>query len=148
VPWLARRRSLALGLSTIDRLARDCRAQAAHPFLDGRFLAALAREGGILGWGERTEMMQGLFGDVLPAEVVARTAKSSLGGGFWRSGSRAFAAAWDGAGVDNEVVEAAALRTAWEVPRPKIGAIALLQGAWLATDTLGGPKLTDRERGI
>ncbi|CAN5751403.1 hypothetical protein BH20ACT1_BH20ACT1_12660 [soil metagenome] len=59
--WLARRRSLALGLSTIDLLARDCGAQAAHPFLDPRFLAALAREGGPVGWGERTEMMQGMF---------------------------------------------------------------------------------------
>jgi asparagine synthase (glutamine-hydrolysing) len=144
VPWLARRRSLALGLSTIDLLAQDCGAQAAHPFLDPRFLAALAREGGSAGWGERTEMMQRLFSDVLPAEVVSRTVKSSLGGGFWRSASRSFASEWDGHGIDEEMVDPIALRTAWAAFRPKLGAIALLQGAWLASCTFGAPDV-DRD---
>ncbi len=134
VPWLAKRRSLALALSTVDLLARDCGAQAAHPFLDGRFLAALAREGGWVGWGERTEVMRGLFSDVLPDAVIRRTAKSSLGGGFWRSTSRSFAASWDGRGVDEEMVDPAALRLAWTAHRPKTGATALLQGAWLAAN--------------
>jgi asparagine synthase (glutamine-hydrolysing) len=137
VSWLARRRSLALALSTIDTLARECGAQTAHPFLDPRFLAALASEGGSVGWGERTEMMQALFSDVLPAEVVRRTVKSSLGGGFWRSASRSFAAEWDGHGVDEEMVDPAALRMAWTAHRPKIGAIAVLQSAWLASDVVG-----------
>lgn len=133
VPWLAQRRSITLGLSTIDLMAGECGTQAAHPFLDPRFLAALAREGGALGWGERTEVMQGLFSDVLPVEVLGRCAKSSLGGGFWRRGSRSFAAAWDGRGVDEEMVDPAALRTAWTARRPKLGALALLQSAWLAS---------------
>lgn len=132
LPWLARRRSLALGVATIDVLARDCGAVAVHPFLDPRFLAALAREGGRLGYGERTEVMRALFADVLPAEVVARRAKSSLGGGFWRETSRSFAAQWDGRGVDEELVDPVALRAAWSVPRPKIGAVAVLQSVWLA----------------
>ncbi len=136
--WLAQRRSIALGLSTIDLLARECGAHAAHPFLDGRFLAALARDGRLTGWGERTEMMRALFSDVLPAEVVGRTAKSSLGGGFWRVGSRAFAADWDGSGIDESLVDPTALRAAWTVSRPKIGAIAVLQGAWLAGDARDG----------
>ncbi len=134
VPWLARRRSLALGLSTIDVLARECGARAVHPLLDSRFLAALARQGGWTGWGGRTEMMHALFSDVLPPEMVGRTVKSSLGGGFWREGSRAFADQWDGQGVDLTLVDPDALRQAWTAFRPKIGAIALLQAAWLASD--------------
>ena len=141
VPWLARRRSIALGLSTIDRLASDCKAQATHPFLDRRFLAALAREGGVVGWGERTEVMRGLFADVLPAEVLRRTVKSSLGGGFWRDGSRSFAADWDGGGLDDQIVDHAALREAWAATRPKIGAIALLQTAWLSRDAGQGERV-------
>lgn len=139
LPWLSRRRSLALGLATIDVLARDSGARAVHPFLDPRFLAALARHGGGLGYGERTEVMRALFADVLPGEVVARKAKSSLGGGFWRETSRAFAAQWDGRGVDEDLVDPMALRAAWSAPRPKIGAVALLQGAWLAGEQPSPP---------
>ena len=146
VPWLARRRSLALGLSTIDLLAEDCGAQVAHPFLDPRFLAALAAEGGWRGWGDRTDIMGALFADVLPREVQRRTAKSSLGGGFWREGSRSFAAGWDGYGIDEAMVDPHALRTAWTARRPKIGAIALLQTAWLASDSLRAGSTTQRGR--
>jgi asparagine synthase (glutamine-hydrolysing) len=137
VSWLARRRSLALALSTIDTLAQGCDAQAAHPFLDPRFLAALGRQGGSVGWGQRTEVMLGLFSDILPAEVIRRTVKSSLGGGFWRGASRSFAAEWDGQGVDEGIVDPVALRTAWMAHRPKIGAIAMLQQAWLASGAVG-----------
>ncbi|MBW3557095.1 MAG: asparagine synthase C-terminal domain-containing protein [Actinobacteria bacterium] len=129
--WLSRRRTLALGLATIERLARDCGTRAVHPFLDPRFLAALALDGGCTGYGERTDVMRALFADVLPGEMLARKAKSSLGGGFWRGPSQAFAASWDGHGVDMDVVDPVALREAWSVSRPPIGAIALLQGAWL-----------------
>ncbi|MBW3575180.1 MAG: asparagine synthase C-terminal domain-containing protein [Actinobacteria bacterium] len=129
--WLSRRRTLALGIATIERLARDCGTRAVHPFLDPRFLAALALDGGCTGYGERTDVMRALFADVLPGEVLARKAKSSLGGGFWRGPSQAFAASWDGHGVDMDVVDPVALREAWSVSRPPIGAIALLQGAWL-----------------
>lgn len=137
VPWLARRRSLALALSTIDLLAEDCGAHAAHPFLDPRFLAALANQGGPTGLGERTDMMQALFADILPGEMIRRKAKSNLGGGFWRDASRSFAAQWDGQGVDEAMVDPDALRTAWTVFRPKMGAVALLQTAWLATASSG-----------
>lgn len=131
--WLARRRSIALALATMDALARDCGTTAVHPFLDPRFLAALARHGGLVGYGERADVMTALFADVLPAEVVGRRTKSSIGGGLWRGLSRAFAADWDGQGVDEDLVDPVALRAAWSAPRPRIGAIALLQGAWLAS---------------
>lgn len=139
VPWLARRRSIALGLSTIDVLADDCGARAVHPLLDPSFLAALAREGGSTGLGERTDIMKLLFADVLPTEMVRRKAKSSIGGGFWRAPTKAFAAGWDGRGVDEALVDPVGLREAWTAFRPKMGAVALLQGAWLATVGGTGP---------
>lgn len=66
VEWLASLRGLALEVSTIDVLARDCGATVAHPLLDRRFLAALARQGGRAGCGDRTAIMQSLLPTCCP----------------------------------------------------------------------------------
>jgi hypothetical protein len=131
--WVAQRRTIALGLATIDMLARATGTVAAHPFLDLRFLSALAGDGGRTGYGERSDVMAALFADALPAGVVRRRGKAGIGGGLWRGPSRAFATDWDGQGVDEKLVDPVALREAWAVPCPKIGAVAVLQGAWLAS---------------
>lgn len=129
---LARHRSLAVGLSTLDVYAQDVGSHAAHPLLDPRFLAALARDGGRTGFGDRTAMMRTLFSHVLPEAILARERKARPGGGFWRGRSRAFADSWDGTGIDEEMVDPLALRAIWRSTRPPLGAIALLQQAWLA----------------
>ncbi len=131
---LARHRSLALGLWKLDVIARDCAARAVNPLLDPRFLAALARTGGRAGLGERSAVMTALFADLLPAEVLLRSDKARLGGGYWRSHSKAFVAEWDGHGIDEDLVDRQALREVLTSPtaRPRSGAVAVLQGAWLA----------------
>lgn len=129
-------RSLAVGLSTMEVFARDVGARVAHPLLDLRFLATLARDGGSAGYGDRTAMMRTLFSDVLPDPILARSAKTRPGEGYWREPSRTFASDWDGTGVDTEIVDPVALRaTCTKSSRPPIGAIAVLQQAWLAHET-------------
>jgi asparagine synthase (glutamine-hydrolysing) len=49
-----------------------------HPFLDARFLGAVARAGGRVGFGERTRAMRSLFGEPLPAALLERSTKASF----------------------------------------------------------------------
>ncbi len=132
VEWLASLRGLALEVSTIDVLARDCGATVANPLLDRRFLAALARQGGRAGCGDRTAIMQSLFSDLLPSEVVARSTKAQFGHCLWRGASQRFAASWNGRGTDPALVDAGRLRAEWAKPFPAPSSMPLLQQAWLA----------------
>ena len=50
---------------------------------------------------------------------------------LWVAPSRAFVAAWDGSGVDPEIVDVDALRRCWQVDGA-IGPNTLLQSIWLA----------------
>jgi hypothetical protein len=51
---------------------------------------------------------------------------------------REFAARWNGAGVDRELVDADELQRLWASGRPVAPTTALLQAAWLATDGKSG----------
>ncbi len=132
VEWLAKLRNLAVQVSTLDILGGDCGARVANPLLDGRFLAALARWGGRAGCGDRTAMMQGLFADVLPSEVLSRSTKAVFGLCMWRGTSQRFAATWDGSGIDPALVDVGRLRAEWAKPFPAPTSMPLLQHAWLA----------------
>ena len=61
----------------------------------------------------------------------ARVSKASFGGVFWGPESRRFAEEWDGTGLADELVDGAALRTAWRAPVPVYGSALPLQAAWL-----------------
>ncbi|HEV2810946.1 MAG TPA: asparagine synthase-related protein [Acidimicrobiales bacterium] len=140
VEWLTKLRGLALEVSTLDVLGRDCGATVANPLLDRRFLAALARQGGRAGCGDRTVVMESLFADLLPSEVVSRSTKAVFGPCMWRGASQRFAAAWDGSGTDPALVDVGRLRAEWAKPFPAPASMPLLQQAWLAGAEVG----TDR----
>jgi asparagine synthase (glutamine-hydrolysing) len=129
--YYRRRRYLGLGIRSLDLLAQSRAVEVHHPLLDTGFLRALARAGGARGFGERAAAMRILFGDVIPAELVARRGKALFGRAIWRTESREFAAGWDGTGIDRELVDSARLREAWRTPNPLFGAGTLLQQAWL-----------------
>jgi asparagine synthase (glutamine-hydrolysing) len=132
VPWYSRRRWVTLTVQSLGLLAERHGAQVVHPLLDPRFLAALASDGGYGGYGNRAETIWRLFGDLLPARFFARHTKAVFGRALWGPRARAFAAAWDGAGVDHDLVDVAALRSSWALASPPLGAATLLQGAWLS----------------
>ena len=130
--YYRRRRHLRLTVRSLELLATTRAVRVRHPLLAPRFLAALAAQGAGAGYGERTDAMLALFGDLLPPELLRRPRKAEFGRALWRSEARAFAATWDGTGVDDELVDADCLRGAWSAPSPWFGANTLLHEAWLA----------------
>jgi len=126
-----RRRSADLFLATLSQLCASEGSNFVAPFLDTTFLAALGAWGGPLGKGDRTDVMTTLFSDVLPGPILSRTSKATFGGVFWGPASRAFAEAWDGTGLDSELIDAEALRQAWMAPVPVYGSALPLHAAWL-----------------
>lgn len=129
----ARRRSPLVVARTLDLLATDHGSEAVNPLLDRAFLAALAAEGGRAGFGTRSAAMQALFGDLLPLEILTRRSKAEFSPILWGPHTRAFAEAWDGSGVDHELVDADALRREWARDQPVFGASTPLHDAWLST---------------
>jgi asparagine synthase (glutamine-hydrolysing) len=82
--------------------------------------------------------MTQLFGDLLPAAVLERRTKASFDGAFWNEPSRAFARDWDGSGIDDDVVDGAALRTEWSKDSPDPRTYTLAQSVWLRTQRRSG----------
>jgi hypothetical protein len=133
VRWTARLREISMMAWTDRLLAADTGAQLVSPLVDPVFLSALARAGGPFGWSSRTEIMQALFGGLLPEEVPARPTKANFIEVFWGPRTQEFVAGWSGEGVDAELVDAEALRAAWLEPRPIFAAALPLQAAWFRT---------------
>jgi asparagine synthase (glutamine-hydrolysing) len=73
-------------------------------------------------------------GRLLPADLVARRSKASFDALFFHDHSRALVREWDGHGIPDDLVDAAALRAHWqrdETPDPH--SLTLLQAVWLAS---------------
>jgi asparagine synthase (glutamine-hydrolysing) len=130
--WLARRRLWQVSIRTLDRLAADHGASTLSPLVDPRFLAALASAGGPLGWGDRTDTMRALFGELLPEPILSRRSKAEFSEPYFGAHTKRFAAEWDGrAGIDAGAVDAQALRSVWLGAHPHGLSAALLQHTWL-----------------
>jgi asparagine synthase (glutamine-hydrolysing) len=131
VRWATRARTLVVSRRCLALLSADRGVRVEAPFLDPRFVAALARAGGARGWGDRVSVMRAVAGEVLPAALLDRRRKAYFDAVFFGPASRRFAADWDGTGVDSEVVDPDALRRAWLDPEPDFRSALLLQAAWL-----------------
>ena len=125
-------RYLRVGTDSLALLARDSGAELGHPLLDRGVWDAVSRaapRGGYLG---RADAMDAIFGDLLPAELLARGDKAGFDELFFGRHSAAFVSAWDG--VDTALVDAGALREHWRGGTPRAQSFTLLQAAWLASD--------------
>lgn len=131
--WWSRRRYLACTRWSMALLAADHDVEVSHPLLDPGFLAALAREGGSTGLGDRTTAMHTLFADILPDPVLHRHSKAYFDGAMWGPYSRTFIDQWDGSGIDTSLVDADRLRREWQKPMPLFTAASIMQSAWLTT---------------
>jgi asparagine synthase (glutamine-hydrolysing) len=135
--WESRLRRSAFAEETFARLAADCDARALHPLHDRRFIAALARDLGGRGRGDRTSIMRRVFGRDLPDDVLARPGKANFAVAYFRDYSREFARRWDGVGLDPELVEPEALRKAWLEWIVDPRAALALQAAWISSHERG-----------
>jgi asparagine synthase (glutamine-hydrolysing) len=126
-------RAFRIGFRSLDLLARDAGARIHHPLASPAFAAAVASIAPARGFAWRGAAVRELFGDVLPEPLATRTTKVCFDGAFWGPRSRAFAASWDGSGVDPEIVDVPRLRALWSEELPDSHTYLLLQAAWLAT---------------
>jgi hypothetical protein len=134
VAWLGRRRELAHMRYSTGLMAADHGAVAVSPLLEPRFLRALGRSAPRWGLGDRAAAMHALFGDLLPAKTLERRTKAGTGRAYAGERTREFVETWDGSGVDEELVDVAELRRAWDFEQAPNGRAELqLQAAWLLT---------------
>lgn len=142
--WRARYRRMAS--FSLDQVASVHDTAVCNPFADALVLAAIVREGERIGFPSRTAAMQHLVGDLLPEQLISRPSKAVFSGAFWNRHSPAFAAEWDGTGVDPDLVDVAKLRQIWLgiEGSPDFRTFPLLQSAWLAaSSTARGGQLVD-----
>lgn len=135
--WLLRAWWPSRTRQTVERslaaLAGDAGVQVVHPLEGNVFLARLAATHGRAGFASRTQAMQHLFGDVLPAGVLSRSSKASFDSAFLGADCRAFVEAWDGTGAPTSIVDPLALKAMWRGEHGRVdGRSALLvQALWL-----------------
>jgi asparagine synthetase B (glutamine-hydrolysing) len=125
-----RARSLATARHHLARIAAPAGVAVGLPLIDPGFAAALARAGGWRGFGGRTATLRALFSSLLPDDVIARRTKATFNEAFFTHDTRAFAMDWSGRGLDERVVDPAALRQVWS-SSPDYRSAMLLQSAWL-----------------
>jgi asparagine synthetase B (glutamine-hydrolysing) len=128
--WHLRRKMIVMLEEGLTAFSEENDVLHLDPFLEPRFAAGFARMVGPLGLATRTDCMRALFSDVLPDEILSRTSKAVFNRGFLTDISRAFARSWDGEGVDKQMVDPAALRSAWLSEWPPSQSFGLLQAAW------------------
>jgi hypothetical protein len=129
--WRSRYRQVVC--DTKRRVVSDANgAQSFDPLCDAEFLTAIAEERSQLGFRNRTQAMDFLFGDLLPPAVISRATKGLFNSAVWEHYGREFVARWDGTGVDRSIVDIEALREVWSLEMPDPRSFTLLQRAWLA----------------
>ena len=134
VGWWWQSRTRLVLAQTKCVLGADSDTQVVQPFLEPAVLAAAAAHFGLRGPSDRTAALRALFGDVLPERVLARRSKATFNEAFFSDHSRAFAARWNGRGVDSSLVDADAVAEVWNAVRPDPRSFSLMQAAWLASE--------------
>jgi asparagine synthase (glutamine-hydrolysing) len=134
------RRSQAIGDRNRSLIAAEHGVGMLSPLLAPEFVQAVAADGKWLGRGDRTTVMRWLASDLLPDAVLSRASKASFGETYWTPRAREFAAAWNGQGVDEQLVDVAALQTLWQTGTFPLQTASLLQQVWLASTN--GDRLT------
>ncbi|WP_416906067.1 asparagine synthase-related protein [Micromonospora echinospora] len=133
IAWHTGRRDLRLTRAGLAGIAADHRVRLVHPLLDDHFLAALSDRAGRRRCPSRADLLAEIVGDALPGVVTAPRRKARFLEVFLRTPTRRFVRAWDGRGVDTDLVDVEALRRAWSRWPIPGGTAALVQQAWLAT---------------
>jgi len=103
------------------------------PLVQPEVVHALAREGGRLGPGSRTDVLRAIASDLLPDEVLARRTKADFTDCYFGARTHDFVVDWDGGGVDDRLVDPPELRRLWSSDAQHGLTAPLLQQAWLAS---------------
>ncbi|MEU7571090.1 asparagine synthase-related protein [Micromonospora sp. NPDC049240] len=143
IAWHLRRRDLTMTRVGLAAIAADHDVLAVAPLLDERFAAALAARHGRLRSPSRRELLAVIADAALPPVIITPRRKATFDEVFLRAATRELVSAWDGSGVDDSLVDVAALRREWSRWRFDSRTAALVQQVWLAglSATEGRPDL-------
>ncbi|WP_405089858.1 asparagine synthase-related protein [Micromonospora sp. NBC_01392] len=143
IAWHLRRRDLTMTRVGLAAIAADHDVLAVAPLLDERFAAALAARHGRLRSPSRRELLAAVADAALPPVIITPRRKATFDEVFLRAATRELVGAWDGSGVDDSLVDVAALRREWSRWRFDSRTAALVQQVWLAglSATEGRPDL-------
>lgn len=128
---LPRRRAWVVGRNNMSTLASRHGICYLHPLLDPRFVQAAGAKNRFIGYATRKLAMEAVFGELLPAGLLARESKAVFLAAHIREKTRAFIQRWEGTGVDYTIVDARKLAETWKSEKPHAASLALLQQAWL-----------------
>jgi asparagine synthase (glutamine-hydrolysing) len=127
-------RAAILGGDTLRVLAALHGSEYVAPLGDPVFVDALAERGHWCGPGGRSECMRLLADGLLPGEILERTAKAHFNPSRFAAATREFLHRWDGSGLDERLIDVAALRRQWSAEQISARTAMLLQQAWLRSD--------------
>jgi asparagine synthetase B (glutamine-hydrolysing) len=130
--WHLRRKMIVMSQEALTAFSNEHNVLHLDPFLEPRFVAAYARMVRPYGLATRRDAMRALFADILPDEILTRSSKAMFNRGFLTDVGRAFAKSWEGAGIETDIIDGEALRSAWLSTWPPAQSFGLLQSAWLA----------------
>lgn len=128
-------RAVEVGERTRAHVAAEYDCVPVDPLRATAFVASYAAFGGRWGGLTRAAGTRLLAGGLLPEALVRRSGKAYFNGSRFGLLSRDFARGWDGAGVDERLVDPVSLRAAWLADVPPASTAMLLQQAWLAVRT-------------
>ena len=130
-----RRRGFQAAFGNLNLIGESLGVRYVHPFLDPAFAVALGRCAPTLGFTGRTETMRALFGHLLPDAILSRNAKVYFNSAYAHRFTREFVASWDGSGLDDDLIDAEALKDSWQNdPVFHGGSFQLVHLAWLASN--------------
>lgn len=118
-----------------------------HPLCEPEVLCAVARAWGHSGPPSRRVAIQSLGGELLPPGVIERSDKSWFDRVFWTSHARRVSRAWNGQGLDPELVDVTGLHREWSRDPATPFVYTLLQSVWLASQASHVPQMTDQSLG-
>lgn len=125
-------RAVATGQVTRSTIARDEDCLLVEPLGAPDFVACYAAFGGRWGSLSREAGMRLLAAGLLPEAIIRRRQKAYFNASRFGPVSKDFVRSWDGGGLDEDLVDPAALRKAWSAAVPPASTAMLLQQAWLA----------------
>jgi hypothetical protein len=124
--WWLRLRRFELAVEVLRRLGNEQRVLVCSPLADPAVTAALAR------LPAPGRSVAALLDDVLPSELLGPPLRRPSAAVLWGRHSVRLASAWQGEGVDPELVDVAGLRREWSRARPDPRTFLLIQSAALA----------------
>lgn len=132
IDGVGRLRYIRVARAAFRTLAADAGCALVEPFFDPLLTRAIGRFAPSAGYASRTEAFAALFGELLPAQTIARSSKAAFTEVLCGPAMTDFVTSWDGRGIDDRYVEPEVIRQVWAQPRPDFRSLTALQAAWLS----------------